>query len=471
MIALANPRRPLRHKAMRATLLILLLGLVGCETTRPQHRPVTVAALTNRVAESAVVHSVELPSNLALSSAKEISLLGNPSLRMAAARVRSAQARVRGAQASFSPTVDLAYSATHSDHSNISGGAFSFGKQNTFSPSISANWVVFDGFLRNFELLAARYGETASEAALADARRLLLNAVGQAFYTALLADEQVRIADAETANNKQFLDDTNARRKLGSATETDVLNFELRVHNATIAQLNAARDAQMARLVLIELMGQPEASTDFELVGSEAWTRVLPPDPEDAVQRALALRPDLRQLQASLMAAETQVEARKRAFLPQVSIVGNGSFTSDDALRFHKDERNASVGVALSWRAFDGGQRQAAVDAAEAEVGVAEHQLEQRWTEAVSEIRQRIEALWAARATLALREENVRLSQRIHEQTRKRYRAGVEPLTRVNEVLTQLTVAERNLAAGRIALAQAIENLHAATGENLLDIE
>jgi outer membrane protein len=452
-------------------LLPLILLLLGCETTRPTPEPVSTAGLTARVANSAAASAVTLPRNLALRSAKRISLLGNPGLRTAASRVRAAHARVRAAQAAFKPTIDLAYSATHSDHSTIGGGAFSFGNQDSFSPSINANWLIFDGFLRDFQLFAARYGETASEAALADARRLLLNAVAQAFYTALLADEQVRIADAETANNKQFLDDTTRRRKLGSATETDVLNFELRVHNATIAQLNAARDAQVARLALIELMGQPEASTDFQLVGSEAWTRVLPPEPEDAIQRALALRPDLRQLHASLLAAEASVEARKRAFLPQVSLAGNAGFTSDDALAFDKDERNASIGIALSWRAFDGGQRQAALDQAAADAGAAGHQLESRWHEAVSEIRQRIEALWAARATLALREENVNLSQRIHEQTRKRYSVGVESLTRVNEVLTQLTVAERNLAAGRIALAQAIENLHAATGENLLDIQ
>jgi multidrug efflux system outer membrane protein len=154
-----------------------------------------------------------------------------------------------------------------------------------------------------------------------------------------------------------------------------------------------------------------------------------------------------------------------------VSLSTNAGFSSNDALSFDKDERNASVGIALNWRAFDGGQRQAAVDLASADASAAGHQLESQWHSAVSEIRQRIEALWAARATLALREENVRLSTRIYDQTRKRYRAGVEPLTRVNEVLTQLTVAERNLAAGRIALAQTIENLHAATGENLLDFE
>lgn len=452
-------------------LLLLILLLVGCETTRPVHQPVTTQTLTTRVANSAVANTTALPSNLALRSAKRISLLGNPGLRSAAARVRAAQARVRSAQSSFRPTVDLAYSATQGDHSNIGGGSFSFGNQNTFSPSIAANWVVFDGFIRDFDLLAQRYGETGSEAALADSRRLLLNAVAQAFYTALLADEHVRIADAETANNKQFLDDSITRRKLGSATEVDVLNFELRVHNATIAQLNAARDAQVARLALVELMGQPESHTDFQLVGTEAWTRVLPPEPADAVQRALALRPDLRRLHASLLAAEARVQASKRAFLPRVSLSTNAGFSSNDALSFDKDERNASVGIALNWRAFDGGQRQAAVDLASADASAAGHQLESQWHSAVSEIRQRIEALWAARATLALREENVRLSIRIYDQTRKRYRAGVEPLTRVNEVLTQLTVAERNLAAGRIALAQTIENLHAATGENLLDFE
>jgi outer membrane protein len=453
--------------------LLLLVLLVGCETTRPtplapsQRLPDLTARLENR----AVANSATVPKNLALRSAKRISLLGNPGLHTAAARVRAAQARVRAAQASFRPTVDIGYSATHSDHSNLSGGAFSFGKQNSFSPSITAHWVVFDGFLRDFHLLAQRYGESASEAALADSRRLLLNAVAQAFYTALLADERVRIAEAESANNKQFLADTSARRKLGSATESDVLNFELRLHNASIAQLNAARDAQVARLALIELMGQPASNTEFQLVGTEAWTRVLPPDPKDAVQRALALRPDLQRLHASLLAAETTVEARKRAFLPQVSIASTASFTSDDPLAFDNEERNASIGISLNWRVFDGGQRQAAVDVAQADLSAAGHELESQWHNAVSEIRQRIEAIWAARSTLALREENVRLSTRIYEQIRKRYRAGVEPLTRVNEVLTQLTVAERNLATGRIALAQAIENLHAATGENLLDFE
>ena len=59
------------------------------------------------------------------------------------------------------------------------------------SSTISASWTLFDGFSREASVLATKYAHKAARMSLADAQRLLSQAVETAYYQAQLGREHL----------------------------------------------------------------------------------------------------------------------------------------------------------------------------------------------------------------------------------------------------------------------------------------
>jgi outer membrane protein TolC len=116
---------------------------------------------------------------------------------------------------------------------------------------------------------------------------------------------------------------------------------------------------------------------------------------------------------------------------------------------------------------YTGGAKQAAVDTAAADYEVAVRQLQDRWQEIVGEIRRQLPIISAAQRRLKLNRESVALARQIRDDIEPAWRAGIEPLTRLNEAQRDLNIAELNLAVVRAELLQARSDLDTATGSIL----
>ena len=145
---------------------------------------------------------------LDLSTAMRIALADSPTLKAAVERVAQANERVKQATAAWWPTLDLNASANRVELSETAYNQALL-QAKLFNPSatvenpdtfyasgLAATWTLFDGFRRKFSIAFARYGEQQSEAALMEARRLLLASTAQSFHLAQLAREDYMIAVA-----------------------------------------------------------------------------------------------------------------------------------------------------------------------------------------------------------------------------------------------------------------------------------
>ena len=83
---------------------------------------------------------------------------------------------------------------------------------------------------------------------------------------------------------------------------------------------------------------------------------------------------------------------------------------------------------------------------------------------ALSEVRQVIEELNAARKQLTLQRANAVLVQKNRDLVEKEYTAGKASLVRLNEAQKDLISAQGQLALARVGLRQVWQNLAAATG-------
>lgn len=393
---------------------------------------------------------------LSLADAKREAVTNSPTLAALRARVSAASAVWRQARASQAPTLSASYAASRLQH-QPTGGFSTGGPESATSLALDLEYLLYDGGARKHQISATEHDQLAEELSLQEGLRGLRFAVARAYLGILLAEARGQVAHAEQEINAIFLRDVEVRAKLGAAARTDALNFQLRINNAKLRVRNAVRDAHVNRFTLLALMGR---AGDSHLAVQQVPIQPLNLELPEARRQAMQQRPDLEQLREQLRAAKARVLAAGAAFKPTVTLSAQAGFSGDRLLDFREDSFGTNATAAARWQLVDGGARDAGVDAAMASVEAADSLLTERWQTVIREVRQALEEHRSTIDKLTLYRENVSLSRTQVGDTKTRYNAGVETLTRVNEVLTELSIAEGNLAAGEIAVSLAWENVH-----------
>lgn len=452
-----------------------------------------------------------------LLTAQRRALQDNPGLQAAAERVAQASARVWQARSSYFPQVRASYSASHTTLPDATvdaardaalkaplrqstatalgqllqgtgtpgsvGASLGTGlynginardgiedTQDLYRTSLSASYLVFDGFERRFTVLAAKAGRMEVDAARREAQRLLLDAVAQAFYAVQLARETMGIAQADESFNQRLLKEAEARRRVGTGALSDVLNFEVQVRAAQGDRIAADRDAKLATIALATLMGIPEATlpegvTVAALPEEIEADRVLP-DVDLLVDYALAHRPDVQQHQFAVERANAAIGQRRALFFPVVAAsASTDAQSSESGLR--GDDFGTTVGVSLSYDLFTGGRNTAALVESKHARTEAERALANAELNAQSDVRDTFINLQASLDLLKLQEETTEFVQRNRDLVEKEYQAGQGALARLNQAQRDLVAAEGRLALARVALRRTWHGVRTATGETL----
>jgi outer membrane protein TolC len=405
---------------------------------------------------------------LTLDQAKAMALQDNPDLAAALARVHNARARLRQVQAAFFPQVEVSASAGHT-HDVAQDRGFGLPQESyeSYTATLSASWLLFDGMSRNASRDAAYQALLAGEHGRRDVARLLTEAVAQYWYLVVLAQRRVDIAVADGKYNQTFLDDTRKMFERGVRPRTDVLNFEVRVNAAKIRELDARRDVEVGSAVLAALLGRTALPRS---VGGEL------PEPVDdqanassIIEAAIKTRPDVAVQIALFQQSKALLAAARGDRLPKLSAFATAETFERDEVSASSDDVDTSVGLVAEWDLFTGGAKSAAVDAAAADVDEAVSRMRGYWLDVVSEIRQRAADVGATAEKARVQTESTAHTLRIRDEIQRQYNSGVVPVTRLNEAQLDLRVAELNLAVFKAEAALARERLAAAAGTNVAD--
>lgn len=460
-----------------------------------------------------------LPDILTLDTAKAIALEHNPSLGAAEANIAEAEERVRQAWASYFPSVDVSLSASKtklsdSDYKAARDGAFqgSFmglqsqlqsalfggllppvenliqqGIQSTatglyarsqiddtvdnYSAGISLTWLLFDGFRREFASASARIGEENSRSAYDESKRLILSAVAGSYFNAQLARERITIAEADREFNEQQLREAKAKRRVGTGSLSDELNFEIRVNAAEDTLIKAEMQYKIAMIGLAALLGLPDPdmpeNIDLEELAVETAQELEAPDVEAMIELAVENRPDLQQAKYMAQLAEANVGIQKSVFYPMVSGVASRNAIGTRNMGFDEDDFSTTIGINVSLNLFSGGRDKARLREAKAAHVSVKRILGYTEIQIKSEVRQAITSLDSARKSLLLQRKNADNTQQNRDLVEKGYKAGQTSLVRLNQAQLDLVQADANLALARVALRQAWHNLETATAQTI----
>jgi len=444
---------------MKQTFLCVLLVCVW--PFLPLHAADTVA--TNVAAS---------PLALSLADAKAMALHDHPSLEAMRQRAIAAAAAIRIARSAYWPTLDADAGVTRVQRHSYTGFPQSFVNlvditpYTTYATDVTAEWLIFDGFRREFDVLASQQNETASRAALTDARRLLLQAVSVAYCQVLLARENMRIAQDDAAFSDVLLTDARQRFAVGVAPRSDVLTFENRHDQATAQRVEADKASRTARAALAEWLALPSGEVGEEVTFALPTNALAAtPAPESALADALRHRPDLLAADAQAQAADAQRRSADAAWWPRVSAVGQAGLAHDQNLEINRErDANLAVGVQATWNLSSGGRDTAAREAAAAQARAAQQMKSALALKIAAEVRQNLAAIDASRQQLELQTAILARARQIRDLVRQEYVAGTTGITRMNEAQNETVRADVSQVIARIDCFLNRENLDAAIG-------
>lgn len=399
--------------------------------------------------------------------AVEFALRNNPDSLVAHQRLKEAEAlRLRSA-ASFYPHIDLSASYSQTDNP-----MYSFGNilnQGAFTPGIDFNAPgrtddlnlgagAHYRFYNGGQDLARNRAATAGVEASAAARdAVLLRLQFEVFRSFHKIDEAQNVNRAMMLaldSIRASLAVARARYAAGDLLKADLLNLEVQESRALEDQIASAHTLALANRVFLQLLGLNAGDVRIAPGPMEAPLRPASPDPQ--------LRPELLQLQASLRAAESEVQAARGSRWPTLDGFATYNYNQGYVLDGSGDSWLA--GVKVNFKAFDG--QSAAADIALSEARLRALRGEQGKLELAL-------GLEVTQAELALRqaEQRLQVTQKMVDQatesellSRARFNEGALLAADLIEIDTRLTEARVRNAVAASALQVAIADLRRAAG-------
>ncbi len=306
---------------------------------------------------------------------------------------------------------------------------------------------------RSRALLAAAHAGTMA------ARRNLVLATIDAYYSLALARQRRRLADEALAMAEGFLSSLEAQQKLNAAEETDVLRARsaARSRRDELAQAQLAESIAMSQLRVLTGLDYATFITVPRLNASAPQVIELPGYQEDSIM----LRPEIAQLDAQKRAALADARAARRELWPQLSYNLSGGF---DAANFKPLGRysGGSAIITLNIPIFNFGASKSRATQAELRARSLDAQRDNQVLQLKQEFyAARAGALSALDRTGFASQAAIAAQQNL-SLTFERYRSSKASLLEVID-------AESNYSATRLQYYQAIVDYHSARARLELD--
>ncbi|MFC4256281.1 efflux transporter outer membrane subunit [Altererythrobacter xixiisoli] len=464
----------MRKSTLTAALSVLALAS-GCSMNPKLDIPAPPVAAQFAGADKAEPESAatipwrQMFGDARLQAIIALALENNRDLRVTTLNVEAARSQFRMARGAQLPSIDANGSYTRqripletagaglglpSDGAAPSGIEFG---QYSANVALTAFEIDLFGRLRSqSEAAFERY--LASDEGRRAARIALIGAVVDAYLAERLAVEQLALTERTLIDWRESARITGLLREARQASGLEVSQADGLVRQAE-ADLQARLRAQAQATNALQLLTGAPLPADLPPPVSLLEQPILTQLPAGLPSDLLTNRPDIRQAERELVAANADIGAARAAFFPRLSITGLLGVTSlaFDRL-FDTDNGNWSFSPQISQPIFRGGSLQGELRLAEVRKSIAIAQYEQVIQAAFREVSDGL----AGRATYGKQSDAQQAAAdaaaRRVELSNLRYRAGVDSRL-------ELLDAQRSLYSARQTyLDLRREELSSATG-------
>jgi multidrug efflux system outer membrane protein len=385
----------------------------------------------------------------------------NYDLRIAASRILEAKAQLGITRADQFPTASAG--AGIADVRTAQSKFLPAFETSTGQVNLSAAWELdfWGKFRRATE--AARANLLASEWARQEVVSTLVANVAAAYFQLRALDLELEISKRTFDSRQESLRLTQILANGGATSLLDVRQAEQLVFTAGAEIPALEQQIEQQENFLSILLGQnPGDITRGETLTEQRQPSQVPPGlPSSLLER----RPDIRQAEEQLVAANAEIGVARAAYFPQIVLSGSGGFQSSALTNLFSGPAGAwSFGASLAQPIFTGGRLRSGVRLAEAQQQTAALFYQQSIQGAFRSVS---DALVAYRKTREFRAQQELLFQSAEDAARLSHMRYTGGATGYLEVLTNETnafSAELGLAQARLNELLALVQLYQALG-------
>lgn len=459
------------------TLALAASLLSGCNFA--PHDPVPVVALPERYADDAgqfQTKAQDLSWQQFFGDPQLRRLIGealehNRDLMAATARIEQARAFYRIERANQLPRLDAGVSASRNQAPLTSldpalpGGSIQF-NQFGAQAGVSAFELDLWGRVRNLSAAALQQYYATVQGQQAFRLSLIAN-VAATYYDARAGEEGIALADRTVTVRRYALSVARDRLDAGvtSSVDYDQAAILLTQAEGQLAELRRTTADSWNRLWVL-VGGHPDlqGQASRPIASSGQFEQLNPGLPSEV----LLLRPDVRQAEAALAAADANIGVARAAFFPRISLTGTFGYASGELSGLFKGPNEIwTFGAGAALPIFDFGQRRAAVDLSLAQRQERVAMYEKTVQTAFSEVATGLSRRKHLQEQLNVQATAIEAQSRLAETAELRYLNGISIYLEVMDARRNLFNAELQMLMLRAAALQNGVSLYVALGGGL----
>ena len=392
----------------------------------------------------------------------EAALANNRDLRVAVLNIEQARATFQVRRSDLYPTVGLGANASRGP--SAANGDLT----NSFSVGLALSAWELDFFGRIASLKEQALAQyLATEEGRNAAQVSLVAAVANGWLTLLADEELLELSRQTLASREESVRLTKMRLDAGVASALDFRQAQSQTlaAQATLAQQKRQRALDENALALLLGQSLPD-DVRASLAGSQlANALAMTPLPAGLPSELLTRRPDIRQAEQQLIAANANIGAARAAFFPRISLTAQAGTASNELSGLFKSGSwGFTIAPSLLLPIFDAGRNQANLESAQAGRSIAIAQYEKAIQTAFREVSDAL----AGQATL--QEQSQAQQQQAEAESARlqladlRYRNGVSSYLDLLDAQRSLFATQQGVVQVRLAQLQNQVALYKALG-------
>jgi multidrug efflux system outer membrane protein len=454
-----------------AVLPVVIVALAGCAVGPNYKRPAVSVPTDYRAAmpsPTAPASSLGIENwwqvyrDPVLVQLIHTALQQNYDVRIAATRVLEAQAQLGITHANQLPSTSLGaniYSQQNAKVSNL----FPAYEVNAGQLNLSVIWNLdFWGKYRR-QTEAARARMLASEWGQRAVMSSLVANVAASYFQLRALDTELDIAKRTLASRQQSLELTRVLVRHGSASDLDVSQSEQLVYTASETIPDLERQIEQQENALSILLGENPGSIPRGLPIRE---QPVPNNvPAGLPSELLERRPDVREAEENVVAANAQIGVAKAAFFPSFSLTGTGGLESNALNRFlSQPSQTWFAAFSVSQPLFEGGRLRSGLKLARAQWQESVLSYQQTVQDALEQVSNGLVAYQKDRDFRGQQELLTQAAQRSDQLSVVLYKQGGASYLQVLTSETNYYSAELNLVQAQLNERLALVQLYEALG-------
>lgn len=284
------------------------------------------------------------------------------------------------------------------------------------------------------------YSESTDESIRQSMQLVVANVVKD--YLGILLSQQMVDVYGESVNvAERMLDTAKKRRSAGTASDYEVLRAEVEVASSKAAFIKEVNSLRTRGITLLQDMGVDQRSR-IAIVGSLQY-KPETNDVRSVILTAMANRPDLLIAEANIAMAKENVKIVQSEYGPSMDLVASGKYQNPNPNDHTADEwaTDASAGVRLSWKLFDGNERRGKMVIAKSRLAQAEAALREAEERAGVEVAQALLDLRNADELFVSQSKNIDLSKEALRMLENGFKVGKNTQIEVLDARSALTEA------------------------------